>query len=400
MNKKEKNSIGIVTYNAPGKTGVGTTAWNHAKMLAAENHSVYFITPENISIPEEKNIKQLKITTHPTLRSLYWSCSQRITLLNNKSIQANDIDLLKFANATKNNLTKIVKQYNIKTIMFTESFLEGSLWQPPLNCKILLRFACPRYLFNEIGLSKQPINKYLKNIEKNMLKKASYLYAPTNKMASLSADYFNIPLNSIKVIPNPIDTSLFNPNKSIPKKTAKICFAGRYTKEKGAEIINSIIPDLMQYFPQITFSVAGNSGIDKNGNSYIKLLEKKLIENQTIDRFKHFNFIPNTEMPDFYRRHNILLYPSLFDSFSMVIAEAQSCGLAIISSDAGGIPEVVKNNKTGYTIPVGDLKKTKNLLQKLIEDQELCCKIGINAAKHQFALSAFKNVYTHFIDIL
>ena len=50
MNTNNK-SIAIVSYKAPGKTGVGTTAWNHARMLADRNYKVFFITPKNFRYP-------------------------------------------------------------------------------------------------------------------------------------------------------------------------------------------------------------------------------------------------------------------------------------------------------------------------------------------------------------
>ena len=321
-------------------------------------------------------------------------------MFSDNSVQPDDIEQLKFASTIKKKLTPIIHNNNIKTVMFTESFLEGSLWKPVQNCKMLLRIACPKYLFNSIGLSKAPVNKYFKLIEQQMLSNADCCYAPTNKMARLAADYFNIPTNSINVIANPIDTEVFTPKKVNKTTNPKICFAGRYTKEKGAEIINAIIPNLMLEFPNLTFSIAGSSGYDHNGNSYINILKQLLSENKTLKRFQHFEFIQNSQMANFYQQHNILLYPSLFDSFSMVIAEAQACGLAIVSSDAGGIPEVVIDKVTGFTVQVNNIQKTRQLLIKLIKNNVLRNKMSINARKHQVELSSFENVYKKFKENL
>ncbi|WP_047152598.1 N-acetyl-alpha-D-glucosaminyl L-malate synthase BshA [Aneurinibacillus tyrosinisolvens] len=61
---------------------------------------------------------------------------------------------------------------------------------------------------------------------------------------------------------------------------------------------------------------------------------------------------------------DLLLLPSEQESFGLVALEAMSCGVPVISSDAGGLPEVVKDGETGFTRPIGDVE---GMAQKAVE---------------------------------
>jgi L-malate glycosyltransferase len=57
---------------------------------------------------------------------------------------------------------------------------------------------------------------------------------------------------------------------------------------------------------------------------------------------------------DVLRSSDLFLLPSSTESFGLAALEAMACGVPVIASDAGGIPEVVEHGKTGYLAPPGD----------------------------------------------
>ena len=62
--------------------------------------------------------------------------------------------------------------------------------------------------------------------------------------------------------------------------------------------------------------------------------------------------LPNVEM--ILGVADLFLLPSSLESFGLVALEAMSCGVPVISSDAGGLPEVNVNGETGFTCAIGD----------------------------------------------
>lgn len=67
---------------------------------------------------------------------------------------------------------------------------------------------------------------------------------------------------------------------------------------------------------------------------------------------------------------DILLLPSELESFGLSALEAMACGVPVIGSDAGGLPEVVKHAETGFLLPVGDVEGMASRALEILKDEE------------------------------
>lgn len=382
---KMKTRIAVVCSHYPGKTGVGTTMWNYARMLSAHGHQVVFITDAAFSPGPEDGLGEMEVLglkPSLSLRSLYWSVGKR--MMGNRifrEVTPDDIDVVKFATAVANSLPKIIRSKRIDTVIFSESFMEYIYCLPIKNCRTIVRFACPRYLFQKIGLSTQPINRYLETKEREAVPKFDCRYSLSRAMADLAADYYCLDRATVAVVHNPVDTELFSALSS-PESMRKvgICFVGRFSREKGAEVIIDIIPKLMEENPCLTFSIAGGTGLDAKGNKYIDVLRDKLASGNVLNRFSWRQFVPYHKMPEYYHKNSILVSPTLFESFGMAIVEAQACGLPVVASAVGGVPEVMKDGVTGYLIPAHDAEQFYLKLKQLIDNDRLRTEMGSAAA--------------------
>ncbi|OYV90029.1 MAG: N-acetyl-alpha-D-glucosaminyl L-malate synthase BshA, partial [Acidobacteria bacterium 21-70-11] len=65
---------------------------------------------------------------------------------------------------------------------------------------------------------------------------------------------------------------------------------------------------------------------------------------------------------------DVFLLPSSEESFGLAALEAMACGVPVVASDAGGIPEVVENGNGGYTFPVGDTAAMAACVLGLLSD--------------------------------
>lgn len=79
---------------------------------------------------------------------------------------------------------------------------------------------------------------------------------------------------------------------------------------------------------------------------------------------------------------DLFLLPSEQESFGLVALEAMAYGIPVIASNAGGLPEVVKDGETGFLSPVGDVQKMAQDGVKLLTHPELYDKFS-KAAKHR-----------------
>jgi glycosyltransferase involved in cell wall biosynthesis len=69
----------------------------------------------------------------------------------------------------------------------------------------------------------------------------------------------------------------------------------------------------------------------------------------------------------YYNAADLFIYPSLADSFGLVVAESMSCGTPVLTFNTGGIPEIVGHKETGYVAHYRDAKDLKNGLNYLLK---------------------------------
>ena len=92
-------------------------------------------------------------------------------------------------------------------------------------------------------------------------------------------------------------------------------------------------------------------------------------------------WVASGEMPQFYNSLDILVVPSLTqpnwkEQFGRVIMEAMATGLPVISTDIGGIPEMVVQNETGFLVQPGDSVGLAGAIEKVSTDRRLVQRFG------------------------
>jgi N-acetyl-alpha-D-glucosaminyl L-malate synthase BshA len=79
---------------------------------------------------------------------------------------------------------------------------------------------------------------------------------------------------------------------------------------------------------------------------------------------------------------DVFLLPSELESFGLSALEAMACGIPVVGSDAGGLPEVVRHAESGYLLPVGDIEGMAERTIEILKDDERRREMG-EAARHR-----------------
>ncbi len=92
---------------------------------------------------------------------------------------------------------------------------------------------------------------------------------------------------------------------------------------------------------------------------------------------------------------DLFLIPSGSETFGLAALEAMSCGVPVISSNIGGLPEVNIHGETGYLCDLGDVEAMGRYSLKILKDEKLHKKMSLNARKRaeKFELSQVVSVY-------
>ena len=99
-----------------------------------------------------------------------------------------------------------------------------------------------------------------------------------------------------------------------------------------------------------------------------------------LKRVEFVGAVPADRMPELYDRSDILVNSSLVDNMPLSLIEAFACGLAVVSTNSGGIPHLVTGGETGLLSPCGDYEALASNVIRLLEDQRLAAGL-INRAR-------------------
>jgi len=148
------------------------------------------------------------------------------------------------------------------------------------------------------------------------------------------------------------------------KQFKTVLKALKLLKKKGKDFC-VIVPSLSAYHK--------NKNIEKD---FKRILEKFGL----VDNVKIFpELLPQEQMYRFYSLGKIVLFPSLNESFGLVVLESMAMGLPIIVARSGALPEIVKNNYNGIIIKPGDYEGLTEAIEKLLTNKKLYKKISKNA---------------------
>lgn len=93
------------------------------------------------------------------------------------------------------------------------------------------------------------------------------------------------------------------------------------------------------------------------------------------------------EMPDVYRGSDLFVLPSENETFGQVFIEAMSCGIPVIGTKVGGIPEIIRDNYNGYLVPPDDSSILAQRIENIINDpskRENFINAGLKTVRDQF----------------
>ena len=180
-----------------------------------------------------------------------------------------------------------------------------------------------------------------------------------------SIHMFGVDPDKIISIPNCIDSSQFRLSQA--HNPVNITFIGRLSELKGCHQFPYFMENLNKNYRNIKFTFVGNGPLSGPLSSFCK--RKGYSATFT-------GVVPNREIPDILAKSSILVLPSFTEGFPLVCLEALASGVPVVAYDVGGIKEVVRNNETGYTIPLNDKKKFLDGISWLVDNEEERVKMG------------------------
>jgi glycosyltransferase involved in cell wall biosynthesis len=165
-----------------------------------------------------------------------------------------------------------------------------------------------------------------------------------------------------------------------------VLFAGRFVERKGIRELMEAIGIVLAEAPSVRFILAGGHRDCSGAQMEAWLLPASLYGQRAQIHFT--GWLSQEQMADCYRAADILVVPSWYEPFGMVVLEGMMYGLAVAASCVGGPAEILDHGRTGLLFPPGDASALAQSILDLVRDQSYRIRL---------AAAAFRELQQHWL---
>lgn len=223
------------------------------------------------------------------------------------------------------------------------------------------------------------INKSNKNLYRFLGKRITKFICPTNTVKNTLCS-LAISKDKITVIPSPIDNELIISAASYKEEhntnTIKIGIIGQIIPRKGFDFIIKELNKIKIDFNLYIYGVDATEYAQKIKQSVPPSLKNKI---------KWMGFVREREK--IYPHLDLVLFPSLSESFGRIIIEAGTYGIPTVASDLDCFKEIIQHGKTGFLFPLSDTAKLVPYVEELLSNEQKRKAMGESA--RQYVVSNF-----------
>jgi glycosyltransferase involved in cell wall biosynthesis len=159
-----------------------------------------------------------------------------------------------------------------------------------------------------------------------------------------------------------------------------VLFAGRLEWRKGPDLLVKAIPAILERHPRSRFCFAGgDTNTAPGGNSSLAHLQSLVPESARL-RVDFTGFLQPEQLLKKYREAAVCVFPSRWEGFGLVAAEAMACGKAVVVSDTPGFRELVTEGITGLLAQPEDPQSLAAAINRLLADASLLRRLGAAAS--------------------
>jgi glycosyltransferase involved in cell wall biosynthesis len=210
---------------------------------------------------------------------------------------------------------------------------------------------------------------------KNVLERMTLGLCASTELMELLISY-GVPEDKLRVHRLGIDLSRFNPRSTPSEGPLRICFVGRFVEKKGIEYA------IRAYAPHASEDVR----LDIIGDGPLAGELQALVARLGVDRFVSFlGVLPPEKVAEHLSASDILVAPSVVtrigdrESGLIVAKEASACGVPVVATVHGGLPDIVEDGQTGFLVPERDVQRLSERLGRLIASPALRKQMGVAA---------------------
>lgn len=168
-------------------------------------------------------------------------------------------------------------------------------------------------------------------------------------------------------------------SKEITPNRVDLLFAGRVVEIKGAHTAIGALSRLVKLRPETDWHL--NMVGDTQDALYLQRLQQEAKDIGVAERVTFPGRVAAEDLTGLFDRHDIYLFPSLYEPFSLTLIHAMASGIPTVASDIGGNGEIVREGETGLLFAKANVDAMANAVIRLVDDPALARRLGQAGAK-------------------
>jgi len=381
----------IVDYYPPHRLGgVGEAAFHLRKELLARGHQVIVITAGKQPAEDGPGV-------HRVCRTLLW------------------FPLIAFLE-----FPFFLKKWSFDVVHFHHSIaFPVLLWKHILSRRFpacVTTFQCARpYIVRSIRslriggrvVARPTLVEYRTKCTFTLLRLADwYLSHASDMVTACSQDtrLQNIRVHSIRsdrivAVHNAVNPDLFDQTIDgqdlrrrfgVNREETLISYVGGFSIRKRVPLVLHIVAEMRKGNAGIKLMVVGS------GKNSERQLTRIAVDLGIRESVIFTGFVRNSDLPEYYAASDVVVVPSEYEPFGIVVVEAMVMGKPVVASRIGGIDEIIEDGISGYLVDKDDINGFARIMNELAENAELRKRVGAAAllrAKNQFSWTLIADSY-------
>ena len=184
-----------------------------------------------------------------------------------------------------------------------------------------------------------------------------------------------VPDKKVEVIPHGVNTRKFTPSNRHGRKNAdskmRLLYVGRFSESKGLPILFEAYRRIHERYEVDLFLAGGTQVASSTGGRMDKGQNEQIMSETERGDIVFLGWVPHSEMPEVFQSADIFVLPSLREPFGVSILEAMSCGIPVIATNVGGIPDIIDNEVDGLLVEPENLRQLEKAILTLLEDETM-----------------------------
>lgn len=359
--------VAFVSYEFPPSVaigGIGTYVWEASKMMARAGVSVEVFAAGS---PRNEPASAFGILVHRTPCKDRYVFHRAVLPLFAARHHEKPFDLIESPEISAEGAF-IAEQFPDLAVvvkLHTPSYLCGQIAHDPPSLADRARFRLGALRRGRWQGLRQPSYEPSVDSEYLFTTQADAIAAPSQAIADRLTHDWKLDRQKLSVFPLPYCPHPDLLALPIPQEIRTLGFLGRLESRKGVVELAQALPAILRAYPKLSIRFIGPSWPYRQSDMETWI---RGACDRFLDRIIFVGPVAPNQIAEELSRCDAMIFPSRWESFGLVCAEAMASGRAVIGSSAGGMAEIIQPGISGLLVPPRSPRAITSAVLRLVSD--------------------------------